>query len=69
MDLPARDEISLILRLAAMMEPTRPMCMSLCHSLAGRMTLYRHRNNHIMMCVDGTGLEFSNYLLICGIGF
>ena len=68
MDLPAREGISLILRWAAMMEPTRAVCMSLCRSLAGRMTLYRHGNNHIMMCMDGTGPELSNCLLICGIG-
>ena len=63
MDLPAREEISLVLRLAAMMEPTRAVCMSLCCALAGRMTLYQHGNNHIMMCMDGTGPELSKCLL------
>ena len=29
------------------------MCMSLCRSLAGKMTIYRHGNNHIMMYVAG----------------
>ena len=28
----------------------------------------RHGNNHVMMCMDGTGPESSNCLLICGIG-
>ena len=52
-----------------MMEPTKAVCMQLCCSLAGRMTLYRHGNNHIMMCMDSsTGPELSNRLLICGIG-
>ena len=47
---------------------TRAMYMSLCRSLAGRMTLHRQGNNQIMMCMDGTGPELSNCLLICGIG-
>ena len=67
MDLPALEEISLILRLAAMMEPTRAVCMSLCCSLAARMTIYRHDSNHIMMRMDGARLELSNYFLIEGI--
>ena len=44
------------------------VCMSLCRSLAGRMTLYWHGNNHIIMCMDGTGPQLSNCLLLCGIG-
>ena len=68
MDLPAHEELSLILRLAAMMEPTRAVCMSLCHSLAGRMTIYRQGNIQKMMCMDGIGRALSNCLLICGIG-
>ena len=55
MDLPAHEEISLILRLEAMMEPTRAVYMSLCRSLAGRMTIYWHGNSHTMMYMDGAG--------------
>ena len=68
MDLPARAQISLILRWAAMMEPTRAVCMSLCRSLAERLTFYGHGNNHLMMYMDGTGPELSNCFLTCDIG-
>ena len=61
-------KLSLILRLVAMMEPTRAMCMSLCCSLDGTMAIYRHGNSYTMMCMDGTGPKLSNCLLICGIG-
>ena len=68
MDLTEHEESILILRSGAMMGPTKAVCMSLCHSLAGRMMGSPHGNSAIMMCMDGIGPEVSNCSLICGIG-
>ena len=68
MDLPEHEESFFILRSGAMMGPTKAVCMSLCHSLAGRMMRSPRGNRAIMMCMDGIGPELSNCSLICGIG-
>ena len=67
MDLPKHEESFLILRSGAMMGPTKAVCMSLCHSLAGRMMGSLHGNSAIMMCMDGIGPESSSCSHICGI--